>query len=223
MPVRQSTLLARYWVPPQEIETRSFEIIDALIATDAYSRDELQVVKRVVHTTGDPDIIESLHLQPGAIAFGVAAIRAGKTLYTDVKMASSGVNRSLASLFGCQVVCLIEQPDVAADAKRRAITRAAAAVQSQASKMDGSIVAIGNAPTALLALLDLVDAGVCRPALVVGVPVGFVGAAESKAELAGRDLPYITIKGTRGGSTIAAAILNALLILAAEGMPDASI
>jgi len=214
-------LLGRYWVPPGEIEARSFEIIDGLIPTSGYSADELQIVKRVVHTTGDPGIIEHLRIHPRAISAALAAVRSGSMLYTDVKMAAAGVNRRLASRFGCGVTCLIEGPEVAEEAQRMSVTRAAAGVRLVSGQLGGTVIAIGNAPTALFALLDLVDSGVARPALTIGVPVGFVGASESKAELARRDLPYITIEGTRGGSTTAVAILNALLIIASRSSLNA--
>lgn len=214
-------MLGRYWVPPGEIEARSFEIIDGLISTSGYSSDELQIVKRVVHTTGDPGIIEHLRIHPRAISSALAAVRSGSMLYTDVKMAAAGVNRRLASRFGCGVTCLIEGPEVAGEAQRMSVTRAAAGVGLVSGQLGGTVIAIGNAPTALFALLDLVDSGVARPALTIGVPVGFVGASESKTELARRDLPYITIEGTRGGSTIAVAILNALLIIASRSSQDA--
>ncbi len=214
-------MLGRYWVPPGEIEARSFEIIDGLIPTSGYSADELQIVKRVVHTTGDPGIIEHLRIHPRAISAALAAVRSGSMLYTDVKMAAAGVNRRLASRFGCGVTCLIEGPEVAEEAQRMSVTRAAAGVRLVSGQLGGTVIAIGNAPTALFALLDLVDSGVARPALTIGVPVGFVGASESKAELARRDLPYITIEGTRGGSTTAVAILNALLIIASRSSLNA--
>ncbi|MDO8691161.1 MAG: precorrin-8X methylmutase, partial [Dehalococcoidia bacterium] len=167
--------------------------------------------------TGDPSIVDHLRIHPRAIDSGLAAIRGGSRIYTDVKMAAAGVNRQLASRFGCEVVCLIDHPDVAEEARRQFITRAAAGVGHFSGQLEGAIVAIGNAPTALFALLDLVDRGCPPPALVIGVPVGFVGAAEAKKELVDRDLSSITVEGTRGGSTIAVAVVNALLKIAAAG------
>ncbi|MDP2661575.1 MAG: precorrin-8X methylmutase [Dehalococcoidia bacterium] len=213
--LQEGTLLSRYRVPPDEIEARSFEIIGGLIPTSRYSSDELEIVKRVVHTTGDPSIVDHLRIHPRAIASGLAAIKSGSVLFTDVKMAAAGVNRQLASRFGCEVACLIDDPAVAEEAMRQSVTRAAAGVSHFSGQLEGAIVAIGNAPTALLALLDLVDSGCPPPALVIGVPVGFVGAAEAKKELVDRDLSSITVEGTRGGSTIAVAIVNALLKIAA--------
>jgi len=220
---QEGTLLKRYRVPPEEIEARSFEIIDGLISASLYSCDELQIVKRVVHTTGDPSIVDHLRIHPSAIASGLAAIRGGCRLFADVKMAAAGVNRRLASRFGCEVVCFIDYPEVAEEATRQSITRAAASIGHFSNQLGGAVVAIGNAPTALLALLDLVDGGCPPPALVIGVPVGFVGASESKKELVDRDLPSITVEGTRGGSTIAVAVVNALLKIAASEDKDASI
>lgn len=217
------TLLQRYWVPPGEIEARSFNIIDGLIPVDRYAADELQIVKRVVHTTGDPDIVNSLSIHPDAISAGLAALRAGVPIFTDVKMAAAGINRQLASGLGCAVGCLIDAPEVAERATALGVTRAAAGVGHFASQLCGCVMAIGNAPTALFALLDHVDSGLPAPALIIGVPVGFVGAAEAKVELTKRDVPFVTVNGARGGSTIAVAIVNALLIIAAKRTENASV
>ncbi|MBI4318266.1 MAG: precorrin-8X methylmutase [Chloroflexi bacterium] len=217
------SLLGRHWVPPERIEPLSFEIIGGLLPPTDLSEDEMEVVKRVVHTTGDPEIVRHLRFHPEAIAAGVGAIRQGKSLFVDVKMVAAGINRLLADRHGCQVECLIESPEAAEEARDLSITRAAAGVLRNRWRFEGALVAIGNAPTALLALLDLVDDGHPAPALVVGVPVGFVGAAEAKAALAQRDLPFIATEGTRGGSTMAAGIVNALLKLAAKERGDAHI
>lgn len=214
---REGTLLSRYGIAPDQIEASSFDVIGKIIPAAQYSTDELQIVKRIVHSTGDPEILRHLRLHPQAIASGVEAIRTGRPIYTDVRMVASGINKQLAARFGCQVVYLTDAPGIAEDARRQAITRAAAAVRRSGAQLGGAIVAIGNAPTALLELLDTIDSGFAPPALVIGVPVGFIAAAESKAELAGRNLPFVTIDGTRGGSTVAVAIVNALLRLAVAG------
>lgn len=217
------TLLSRFGMPPEQIEPLSFEIIGRLIDAAQYSADELEVVKRVVHTTGDPSILSHLRIHPRAISTAATQMRNGCTIFTDVKMVEAGINRQLVAKLDCRTKCLIETPGVPEEARRAAISRAAAGVRQSAAAFGGAVVAIGNAPTALLALLDLVDAGEAPPAAVVGVPVGFVGAAEAKAELARRDIPFITLEGTRGGSTIAVAIINALLRIAARGLDHASV
>ncbi len=217
---REDTLLGRYGLAPEDIEAKSFEIIGTLISETQYSENELQIVKRIVHTTGDPEILEHLRFHPKAISSGVGAIKAGANIYSDVKMAAVGINRQLAGGFGCRIACLIDGVEVVEEAPGWSITRAAAGVRRFSKEFGGSVVAIGNAPTALFALLDLIDGGHPAPALIVGVPVGFVGAAESKAELSRRDLPHITILGTRGGSAIATAVVNALLRLAVAARKD---
>ncbi len=212
---RQS-LVERYALPAEQIEGRSFEIIEGLLPPDLIcTHQERQIIKRIVHTSGDPGLVSRVRIHPAAVESGLAAIHAGATIFTDVQMAAAGVNRRLADTFGCSVRCALGTEGVAAAATRDGTTRAIAAMRLLGSELEGGIVAIGNAPTALLALLDMVDLGTVRPALVIGVPVGFVGAAESKQELLARSaIPSISIEGFRGGSTLATAIVNALLLLA---------
>lgn len=212
----KKSLVERYALPAAQIESRSFEIIESLLSPDLVcTHKERQIIKRIVHTSGDPQLASQVRIHVAAVEAGLAAIRSGATIYTDVQMAAAGVNRRLADGFGCPVRCALGLEGVSDLAARDGSTRATAAMRLLGAALDGSIVAIGNAPTALLALLDLVDQGVARPALVVGVPVGFVGAAESKRELVARsDIPSISIEGFRGGSTLATAIVNALLMLA---------
>jgi precorrin-8X/cobalt-precorrin-8 methylmutase len=214
------SLVERYALPALEIEPQSFAIIDALLPTLDVSPEERQIVRRVVHTTGDPSLAEMLRFHPAAVASGKQALQAGCTIVTDVRMVKAGISQPLARQLGCLVCCAIDNPQVAEMAQTEAITRSIAAMRWMALDeasgqplQNGAVVAIGNAPTALLSLLDLVDSGLAHPALVVGVPVGFVAAAESKQELMKRGIPYITIPGTRGGSPIAVAIVNALLRL----------
>ena len=204
---------------PDQIETRSFEIIAGLLPDLDQSAPEWPIVQRIVHTTGDPSIAGLLRIHPKAVESGVRALRAGRTIITDVKMLAAGINRRLADRLGCEVVCAIDDPAAVELARVRGITRGAAAMIHLRSRIPGAVVAIGNAPTALFALLDSLDDGLAAPALIVGTPVGFVGAAESKAELVQvtPPAPYVTVEGTRGGSTIAVATVNALLKLAVEG------
>ena len=151
-----------------------------------------------------------------AVSVGIAAIREGKPIFTDVRMVAVGINYHLTQEFGCSVHCALDEPGMMKQAQEEGVTRSAGAIRWLGRKLDGAIVVIGNAPTALLALLDLIDSGDVRPALVVGMPVGFVQAEESKAELTKRDVPYITVEGTRGGSAMAIATVNALLKLAQD-------
>jgi len=175
---------------------------------------EKEIVKRVVHTTGDVTIADLLRIHPGAVEAGLAAIRAGKTVITDINMLKAGINAKRLALFGATARCYIGDEDVAEEARRLGQTRAMVAMRKAAPEMNGGIVAIGNAPTALFALGELIDRGEVTPALIVGTPVGFVGASESKEMLTQKEVPYITIPGTRGGSAIAAAVVNALLYMA---------
>lgn len=197
---------------PQEIEKKSMEIIEAFLAGYSWSPLQKAIVKRIIHTTGDPDLVSALRFHPHAAQSGYQALRAGCNIYTDVNMLKSGVNQVQLEKQGGQVFCSISDPRVIEESKNTGITRAAAAMRLYGRELDGSVVAIGNAPTALFEVLNIVDQGIARPALIVGTPVGFVGAAESKAMLVQNSpVPYISLLGTRGGSPIAVSIVNALL------------
>jgi len=206
-------------IKPLEIEAESFRIIEREFAdktgspVDNYPADEFAVMRRVIHATGDFGFADNLRFHPQAIAAGIAAIRAGKNVLTDVNMAAAGISRSYLGRFGGQVICRVGEPEVAAEASRLGLTRSETALTLAAGGNVG-IVAIGNAPTALLALMELIEAGIIRPDLVVGVPVGFVNAAESKELLSQKNYPFITVLGRKGGSPVAVAIVNALLRLA---------
>jgi precorrin-8X/cobalt-precorrin-8 methylmutase len=199
---------------PQTIETRSMGIIEDLLPSLDCSKEERQVIKRIVHAAGDPQVASLVRLHPNAVSAGIAAIRQGKPIFTDVRMVVVGINHHLAQEFGCSIHCAFDEPEVMRQAPEENTTRSAAAVRSLGMRLHGAIVAIGNAPTALLTLLDLIGSRGVQPALVVGTPVGFVQAKESKSELMKQDIPYITIEGTRGGSAAAVATVNALLNLA---------
>lgn len=197
---------------PYEIEKKSMEIIESHLADYSWTPLEKAIVKRVIHTTGDPHLGTALRFHPDAALCGLQALRAGRNLYTDVNMLKTGVNQSQLEKRGGQVYCAINQPRVAEEAKNLGITRAAAAMRMFGEQLDGCVVAVGNAPTALFAILDIIEQRVARPALIVGTPVGFVGAAESKELLMQqRPVPYISLPGTRGGSPVAVSIINALL------------
>ena len=202
---------------PQEIEDLSFKMIAEEAGDHGFTEVEWPIARRVIHTSADFEYVKSLRFSEDAIEKGVAAIGAGKPIFTDTNMALSGIRKMEVTHFGGSVTCLVADPDVAARAKAEGITRARAAVEAVSDQMDGAIYVVGNAPTALLRLLELVREGKIKPALIVGFPVGFVNAAESKAELLeSSGVPFITNVGRKGGSNVAAAAVNALAIMAYE-------
>lgn len=213
------TLVARYVLPPAEIEALSLRRVRDALGPDAVGDDARPVVERMVYASGDPGLASAIRVHPRAIADGVAALRRGCAIVTDVRMVEVALDRGRAERLGCAIRCAIDDPAVAAAARSRGQPRALVAMETLARELDGGIAVVGNAPTALLGLLDLVDAGAVRPALIVGTPVGFVAAAESKQELVARAVPFVTVEGTRGGSALAAAATNALLRLA-EATPE---
>ena len=211
------TLLQRYGLTPEEIERRSLEMVeDAMPATPHLTAHERYVLGRIVRAEGEPQIVDSVRFSDGAVERGITALRGGATIVTDVRMVEVGTSKALLRRAGNPITTMIDAPSVAERAKREGITRSAAAIRELTPQIDGAIVAVGNAPTALLALLDSVDEGKASPALIIGMPVGFVACAESKDELAKRSAAHITILGNRGGSSAAAATLNALLSMAME-------
>lgn len=204
-------------VAPAEIEQRSMEIITAELGERSFPPEVLPVVKRVIHTSADFDYADNLVFSPDAVAKGIEAIRNGCTIVTDTQMAWSGVNKRVLEKFGGKAVCFMSDPEVAAEAKARGETRATVSME-RAAELEGPLVfAIGNAPTALVRLCQLIDEGKVNPALVIGVPVGFVNVVESKELLCSMDCQYIAAMGRKGGSNIAAAVCNALLYMASEG------
>ncbi len=201
-------------VKPEEIEAESFRIIESEIGPTAFTPAQFAVVRRVIHATGDFSFAENIRFHAGAIEAALTAIRGGKNVLTDVNMSAVGVSKGILAKWGGKVFCRVGEPDVAAEAKARGLTRSEVAI-AQAVEQNIGIVAIGNAPTALLKVMEMIDRGDWQPDLVIGVPVGFVNAAESKALLAEKKYPFITAQGRKGGSPVAAAIVNALLRLAA--------
>jgi precorrin-8X/cobalt-precorrin-8 methylmutase len=199
---------------PSEIESQSFIIIDTEAGPHDFSPDEWQIVRRMIHTSADFDYMKTVRFHPNAIAKGVQAIRNGKTIITDTTMAKSGINAAGLERYGCRVICLIQDDAVCRTAQDTGNTRAAAAVDAALAEMDGGIYVVGNAPTALLRLIALIEKGRACPALVIGLPVGFVNAAESKAGLMAMNYPYIANVGRKGGSTVAACVVNALVKIA---------
>jgi precorrin-8X/cobalt-precorrin-8 methylmutase len=201
---------------PQEIEQRSFQIIDDEAGAHGFPADQWQVVRRVIHTSADFEWQRMIRLHPRAIASGVAAIQNGCTIVTDTNMARVGIRQRDLVPFGGTVHCYMTDARVGETAMKEGITRASAAMDVAAAELAGGLCVVGNAPTALLRLMELMDQGTARPALVVGLPVGFVNAAESKALLLERDVPFITNVGRKGGSYVAAAVVNALIIMAGK-------
>jgi precorrin-8X/cobalt-precorrin-8 methylmutase len=199
---------------PNEIEAQSFTIIDSEAGPHAFSSDEWQIVRRMIHTSADFDYMKTVRFHPNAISKGIQAIQEGKTIITDTTMVRSGINAAGLERFGCRVTCLIQDSQVCRSALDAGNTRAAAAVDAALTDMIGGVYVIGNAPTALLRLIALIHAGQACPALVIGLPVGFVNAAESKADLMAMDFPSISNIGRKGGSTVAASVVNALVKLA---------
>lgn len=197
---------------PKEIEQKSMAIIEERLTGFPFDPLQKSAIKRVVHTTGDISFAEITLFSDGAVEAAITAFGNGAHVFCDVEMVRSGINRIATATLGIELSCLIHEPHIAEAAKQQQTTRAAAAMaQAIAKRPDGGVYVIGNAPTALFVLLEAVEAGLARPALVVGTPVGFVGAAESKEWLTTFDIPWITVQGEKGGSTIAAAIVNALL------------
>jgi len=200
-------------VAPAEIEARSMEIISAGLGAHHFTDEQLPIVKRCIHTSADFDYAENLRFTAGAVAAGLAALRAGCTIVTDTEMARAGINKHRLAAFGGKTVCYIADEDVAQEARPRGVTRAAVSME-RAAKLDGPVIlALGNAPTALVRACELMEAGEFAPALVIGVPVGFVNVVESKELLLSMPGEHIVAAGRKGGSNIAAAICNAMLYM----------
>jgi precorrin-8X/cobalt-precorrin-8 methylmutase len=194
-----------------DIYARSFAIIRAEADLARIPPDLEKLAVRIAHACGMPDVIDDLLFSPGAGESGRTALASGAPVLCDCRMVAVGITRARLPA-GNQVVCTLEDPGVPELAQRLGNTRSAAAVELWGPLLDGAVVAIGNAPTALFRLLELLDEGARKPALIIGVPVGFVGAAESKAALAAdsRGVPFVAVRGRRGGSAMASAAVNAL-------------
>ena len=199
---------------PSEIENRSMALIAPYLQGLNLDERHTKVFSRVIHAAGDPDYANHIRIHPEAIDAAIASIRKGADVFCDVEMVRTGISKKTLAQYGGQVQCLIADPAVATLAKEQGITRSMAAFRTFGHQLDGAVVAVGNAPTALFELFRLMEEENVRPAVVIGVPVGFVGAAESKDLLQEKsNAPYITVLGNKGGSPIAASILNALLYM----------
>jgi len=199
---------------PNDIESLSFKIIDKEAGTHDFTPEQWQIVRRMIHTTADFEYMKTVRFHPGSVKAGIDAIRNGKSIITDTNMARVGIRKGELQRFNVSVECLIDKPEVAQAAKDRGTTRAKAAVDAALDQMDGGIYVVGNAPTALLQIIESVQGNKAQPALIVGLPVGFVNAAESKEKLVKIDIPYISNIGRKGGSNVAASVINALAIMA---------
>ena len=196
---------------PADIEKRSFAIITEELGGRTFPEGVAEVVKRVIHTSADFDYADNLCFSPDAVEQAKAALEAGATIVTDTNMALAGISKPTLAKLGGKAVCLMADEAVAREARTRGVTRATVSME-HAAKLDGPLIfAIGNAPTALIRLHELIREGAVSPALVIGVPVGFVNVVESKELFIGGDTPYIIARGRKGGSNVAAAIVNALL------------
>jgi precorrin-8X/cobalt-precorrin-8 methylmutase len=199
---------------PEEIEKASMIIIEKELAELGHRIDAsaLPLVTRVIHATADFDFAKSIAFSPEALAAGKDALARGVPVVTDTQMAAAGINKKYVAQNGGVVLCYMSDEDVALEARERGVTRAVVSMERAAEKAPGAIFAIGNAPTALLRLCELAAEGKVKPALVIGSPVGFVNVVESKEALVKEDFfPWIVARGRKGGSTVAAAMVNALL------------
>ena len=199
------------YVKPMDIEKRSFEIITQLLGDTPMEPENAPVIKRVIHTSADFDYAQNLVFSPGAVQIGLEALKSGCDIVTDTQMAKAGINKTALGKLGGTVHCFMSDEDVAREAKQRGVTRATVSMERAAALDKSCIFAIGNAPTALIAIKELMDIGKLHPALIIGVPVGFVNVVESKELIIASEVPHIVARGRKGGSNVAAAICNALL------------
>ena len=198
-------------VLPNDIEKRSMEIIAEELGEVMLDEEKLSIIKRVIHTSADFDYVRTLHFSEDAVQKALEALKNGATIVTDTNMAKAGINKAGMDKLGCKAVCYMADPDVASQAKIEGSTRAAACMEKACLIEGPVIIAIGNAPTALVRLDELIKAGKIKPELIIGVPVGFVNVVEAKELIMQVGVPYIVARGRKGGSNVAAAICNALI------------
>ncbi|MCI8313311.1 MAG: precorrin-8X methylmutase [Lachnospiraceae bacterium] len=198
-------------VRPEEIEKRSMEIITEELQGKTWPEPEFSIVKRCIHTSADFDYAKNICFSKDAARLGVEALRRGAVIVTDTKMAWSGINKKKLQEYGGEAYCFMADEDVAKEAKERGCTRATICMERGAALKREVIFAIGNAPTALIRLYELIEEGKLSPALIIGAPVGFVNVVEAKELIMKTDVPYIVPRGRKGGSNIAATICNAML------------
>ncbi len=206
------------YVLPQDIERRSFEIIESELGGRVIPAEIKPIVMRAIHTTADFDYLDNLYFSGSAVETALSALENGATIVTDTNMARAGINKAALARHGCECVCYMADEDVAAAAKAAGCTRAAASAD-KAAKLGGDVIyAVGNAPTALVRLCEHIGRGSFKPALVIGAPVGFVNVVQAKEMLIASGIPCIVARGRKGGSNVAAAICNALLYMLDDKM-----
>lgn len=196
---------------PREIEERSFEIITEELGDKVFPEEIAPIVKRIIHTTADFEYADLLEFCNDGYAQGMEALKKGKKIYADTRMIQVAVNKKALADHGIEIVNYVHDPDVMKEAKERGVTRSTVAIEKALADDSVGIFAIGNAPTALYTLIERIKSGSAKPDLIIGAPIGFVGAAESKQALDAIDSPYVRINGRKGGSPVVAAILNAML------------
>ncbi len=199
---------------PMEIENKSFEIISRELGDRVLDKKCEPVIKRVIHTTADFEYADSLVFSEGVIEKSVEILKAGACIVTDTQMAMAGINKAAVARCGCEVVCFMSNSEVAEQALTEGTTRAAISMRKAAEIAKPLVIVVGNAPTALIELNNLINEGKVKPKLIVGVPVGFVNVVESKELIIKQNIPSIVARGRKGGSNVAAAIVNALLYMA---------
>lgn len=198
-------------VVPQEIEKRSFEIITEELKGRTFPPEQEPIIKRAIHTTADFDYADNLCFSEHAVQIAKEAIERGACIVTDTQMTKAGINKKSLGRYGGEVFCFMSDEDVAAEAKERGVTRAVVSMEKASKLKKDVIFAIGNAPTALVQLYEMIQQGKIKPKLIIGVPVGFVNVVQAKELIMTAGVPYIVARGRKGGSNVAAAICNALL------------
>ncbi|MBM3226295.1 MAG: precorrin-8X methylmutase [Candidatus Tectomicrobia bacterium] len=202
---------------PEQITTESFRMIEAEVGPHPFDALEWPIVRRMIHASGDLEYTRLVHFHRDAARAGVQALQAGAPLVTDVRMVASGIQRAVLEQLGSTVHCFIDAPDVARMAQEQRTTRSACAMQKAVAEVGPAVYVIGNAPTALLTLCALTQQGHVQPPVILAMPVGFVAVVESKEQALTLDVPVITVRGRKGGSAVATATVNALLLLAQQG------
>ena len=205
---------------PEQIMAESFRIIDTEVGSHSFDAVEWPVVRRIIHASGDLELVRFVHFQHAAARAGVQALQAGRPIVTDVRMVASGIQQPLLEKLGITLHCFIDAPEVARLAQEQGTTRSACAMYKAVTEVGPAVYVIGNAPTALLTLCTCMRQGLVQPGLIVAMPVGFVAVVESKEQALALETPVITVRGRKGGSAVATATVNALLLMAQQGLPS---
>ncbi|WP_179131187.1 precorrin-8X methylmutase [Candidatus Entotheonella palauensis] len=201
---------------PHEIVLESFRIIESEVGEHDFDAQEWPVVRRIIHAAGDLDLLHAVSFTHNAAGEGVRALKAGVPIVTDVNMVAAGVHKPARAALGVDLHCYIDAPEVAQSAREQELTRSYCAMRKAVHEIGSAVYVVGNAPTALFALCETVSQGLISPQLIIAMPVGFVSVVESKVQALDLDVPVITVHGRKGGSAVATAAINALLLMAAE-------